>query len=62
MKSHMLLFSIEECKLWSFWVVTWLVYNNFEFGAKNGPELPEMTKNGLILSKMARNDDNIQKD
>ena len=40
MKSHMLLFSIEECKLRLFWVVTWLVYDNFEFGAKNGPELP----------------------
>ena len=36
-----------------FWVVTWLVCDKFKFGDKNGPK---MVKNGLKLSKTAKND------
>ena len=31
--------------LWSFWVVTWLVCNNFEFGAKIGQKWPKSAPN-----------------
>ena len=36
----------------SFWVVTWLVCNNFEFGAKNGWKRTQMTKKGLNFWKV----------
>ena len=34
-----------------FWVVTWLVFDKFKFGDKNGPK---MAKNGLKLSKTTK--------
>ena len=43
----------------SFWVVTWLVCDNFEFGAKmakNGRKWPQMTKNGLNVWKVTEID------
>ena len=46
----------------SFWVVTWLVCDNFEFGAKmakmakNGRKWPQMTKNGLDVWKVTEID------
>ena len=43
----------------SFWVVTWLVCDNFEFGAKmanNGQKWPQMTKNGLNVWKVTEID------
>ena len=36
----------------SFWVVTWLVCDKFEFGDKNGPKLP---RNGQKWPKIVRN-------
>ena len=36
----------------SFWVVTWLVCDKFEFGDKNGPKLPQ---NGQKWPKIVRN-------
>ena len=36
----------------SFWVVTWLVYDKFEFGDKNGPKL---LRNGQKWPKIVRN-------
>ena len=38
--------------LWSFWVVTWLVCDKFEFGDKNGPKLP---RNDQKWPKIVRN-------
>ena len=39
----------------SFWVVTWLVCDKFEFGDKNGPKLP---RNGQKWPKIVRNGQN----
>ena len=44
--------------LQSFWVVTWPVYDKFEFGAKIGWK---MAKNGRKRPQMAKNDLNVWK-
>ena len=42
----------------SFWVVTWLVCDNFFYGTQNGQKWPKMVKNG---PKMTQNDVIVRK-